>query len=33
MPIPMYLWVHKEARLTLDEHNAIIDWAKKNIKE
>jgi hypothetical protein len=33
MPIPMYLWVHKEARLTPDQHQAIIDWAKKNIKE
>jgi hypothetical protein len=32
MPIPMYLWVHKEARLTLDERKAIIDWAKSHIK-
>jgi hypothetical protein len=33
MPIPMYLWAHKEARLTPAERKAIIDWAKENIKE
>jgi hypothetical protein len=33
MPIPMYLWVHKEARLTPAERKAIIDWAKSHIRE
>ena len=33
MPLPMYLWVHKEARLTPNERQAIIEWAKSNITE
>ncbi len=33
MPMPMYLWVHKEARLTPEERKMIIDWAKEHIKE
>ncbi len=33
MPIPMYLWVHKEARLTPNERKAITEWAKSHIKE
>jgi len=33
MPMPMYLWKHKEARLTPDERKLIIDWAKKHIHE
>jgi len=33
MPIPLYLWKHKEARLTPAERKAIIDWAKGLTKE
>jgi hypothetical protein len=33
MPIPSYLWVHKEARLTPDERTAIIEWAKSHIQD
>ena len=33
MPLPMYLWVHKEARLTPDERAAIRDWAKAHIAQ
>ena len=33
MPIPLYLWKHKEARLSPAERKAIIDWAKGHIKE
>ena len=33
MPMPMYLWVHKEARLTPEERKAIIDWAQSHLKE
>ncbi len=33
MPIPMYLWVHKEARLTPDERNALIAWARQHIRD
>lgn len=28
MPLKEYTWTHKEARLTEDQRNAIIDWAK-----
>ncbi len=33
MPLPSYLWIHKEARLTPKERKAIIEWAKSNIKD
>jgi mono/diheme cytochrome c family protein len=33
MPLPMYLWAHKEARLTPKERKAIVEWAKSHLKE
>ncbi|MGB3452757.1 MAG: heme-binding domain-containing protein [Moheibacter sp.] len=28
MPLPSYLWLHPEARLTKDEKQALINWIK-----
>jgi hypothetical protein len=33
MPIPMYLSLHKEAKLTKEQRNQIKNWAKSFIKE
>jgi hypothetical protein len=33
MPLPMYLWAHKEARLTPAERKAIVEWAKSHLKK
>jgi hypothetical protein len=33
MPMPMYLTLHKEARLTKTERENIRKWAEKNLKE
>jgi len=33
MPLPMYLTVHKEARLTKEQRESIKEWAKSYIKE
>jgi hypothetical protein len=29
MPMPSYLWLHKEAELTANEKELLKDWAKK----
>lgn len=29
MPLPEYTWTHKEARLTVDQKQALIEWAEK----
>ena len=28
MPLKAYTWMHSEAKLTLEQKNAVIDWAK-----
>ncbi len=28
MPLPSYLWTHTEAKLTDEQREAIVDWAK-----
>ncbi len=33
MPIPMYLSLHEEAKLTRAQRNSIRKWAQSNIKE
>jgi len=33
MPMPMYLTVHKDARLTKEQRDTINNWAKSHIKE
>ncbi len=33
MPMPMYLSIHKEAKLTQKQRNKIKSWAKNHIKE
>ncbi len=33
MPLPLYVWAHKEARLTPDERKAIVTWARHQIKQ
>jgi len=33
MPMPMYLTMHEEAKLTSDEREKIKEWAKSNITE
>ncbi len=33
MPIPMYLNMHEEAKLTLKQRKQIKEWAQSNIKE
>ena len=33
MPMPMYLTMHEEAKLTLTQRNSIKQWAQNNIKE
>ncbi len=33
MPMPMYLTVHEEAKLTQKERNQIKAWAQSHIKE
>jgi len=33
MPMPMYLTIHKDARLTQQERNTIKTWAESHIKE
>ena len=33
MPIPMYISMHEEAKLTKKQRKLIKTWAKKNIKE
>jgi len=33
MPMPMYLMVHKEAKLTRKQRESIKKWAESNIKE
>jgi hypothetical protein len=33
MPLPSYLWVHKEARLTDPQREAIINWAAEAKKQ
>ncbi|WP_295421339.1 heme-binding domain-containing protein [Sulfurovum sp.] len=33
MPMPMYLTMHEEAKLTQKERNQIKDWAKGHIKK
>ena len=32
MPIPIYLWAHKEARLNKLERDLLIDWAEKKLR-
>ena len=29
MPLPSYTWTHSEARLTIEEINTVLDWAKQ----
>jgi len=33
MPMPMYLTMHEEAKLSSDEREKIKEWAKSNIKD
>ena len=33
MPMPMYLLIHKDAKLTRDQREEIKKWAESNIKE
>ena len=33
MPMPMYLMIHKEAKLTREEREKIKKWAESNIKK
>jgi hypothetical protein len=33
MPMPMYLTIHKDARLTKEQREKIASWAKSHIKE
>ncbi len=33
MPMPMYLMIHKDAKLTKDQRDRIKQWAKRHIKE
>jgi hypothetical protein len=33
MPMPMYLTMHEEAKLTQAQRNSIKEWAQNNIKE
>lgn len=33
MPMPMYLSMHEEAKLTRTQRNSIKEWAQNNIKE
>ena len=27
MPLNSYLWIHKDAKLTMDEKNKLMNWA------
>ncbi len=33
MPMPTYLWLHKEAKLSKEDKNILKSWALKLIKE